>query len=293
MSMIPWKAIWHLTCDYPRPERRATMELCPPKGQSQSIMNRCLGKGALARRSRSLSTWPVLFLCVCLACVRPSGVVQGPDASSSSNSPELPFHSARSTNSAPAGDASAPALPPNSNPSDTLPFRPGTHPPSAERGTLLTVELGTSLVPTRIHPGDVFPATVAETVTIDGGTLIDAGTAVSGRVEAAQAAAPSVGLRGEKARLLRAGYVRLTLTAMLVNGKTIALQTSSLFARASLPHSTKRSSVDPYSSLTASLYNVPRGRRLTFRLTAPLTLDQGSPLATRQFPEQTKERARE
>src|SRR5271168_2141199 len=126
------------------------------------------GKSGLGRRSRSLSTWPVLFLSVSLACVRPGGVVQGPDATSSSNSPELPFHPARSTNPSSPGDASAPVLPPNSNAPDTLPFHSGTHPSSAERGTLLTVELGKSLVPSRIHPGDVFPATVAETVTIDG-----------------------------------------------------------------------------------------------------------------------------
>jgi hypothetical protein len=256
-------------------------------------MNRVLEKGALARRSRSLSAWPVLFLSVSLACVRPTAVVQGTDASSSSNSPNLPFHPAQSSTGAAPSDGSAPALPPRSNRPDGLPFRVVSQSRSLQRGTLLTVELGKSLTPNRIHPGDVFPATVAEAVTIDGGTLIDAGTAVTGRVESAQAPAPLVGLPGERAGGPRAGYVRLTLTAILVDGKAIALQTSSLFARATLPRSTKRSSVDTNSARRAGLYSVPKGRRLTFRLTAPFTLDTGSPLATRQSPEQTKERARE
>ena len=255
-------------------------------------MNCGVGKGALAKRSSSLSAWPLFFLTLSLACVRPSGVLQRTDASSSS-SPELPFHPARSTNSAPVGDASAPVLPPNSNPPDSLPFHAGTHPRSVPGGTLLTVELGKSLLPTKIHAGDVFPATVAETVTIDGGALIDAGTAVTGRVESAQAAAPLVDLRDLRAGGSRVGYVRLTLTSIFVGGKAIALQTSSLFARATLPQSTKRSSVGGNPSPAASLCSVSRGRRLTFRLTAPFTMDVGSSLATRHSPTQTKERARE
>jgi hypothetical protein len=256
-------------------------------------MKRGVGKGALAKRSRSLSAWPVFFLSVSMACVRPSGVLPGPDASSPSNSPELPFNATRSTDSAAVGDGSTPVLPPNSDPPGTLPFHSVTHPRSVQRGTLLTVELGRSLMPTTIHPGDAFPATVAETVTIDGGTLIDAGTAVIGRVESAQAAAPLVGLRGDRAGVPPAGYVRLTLTAILVDGKAIALQTSSLFARATFQHSTMRSSVGRDSSLTAGICSVPRGRRLTFRLTAPLTIDVGSSLATRQSPDRTKERTKE
>ena len=254
-------------------------------------MNRGVGK-VLARSSRSLSVWLAVLLSFSLACVRPTGVLHGTDATSS-NTQELPFQVGQSSNGTAPSDDSAPAVPANSNPSNALPFRVALHPRSLQQGTLLTVELGTSLVPAKIRPGDVFPATVTDPVMFDGATLVDAGTAVTGRVESAQMAGQQASPRGSGAGVPRAGYVRLTLSAIVVDGKPIALQTLSLFARATLPHSAKSSPSDGASADAAAPCSVERGRHLTFRLTAPLNFDVVGPLANRQSPVPVKQQTKE
>jgi hypothetical protein len=260
------------------------------------MMNRGAGKVARARWSQSRCAWPAFLasfslLSFSLACVRPSGVLRGTDANSSSTSRGIPFHVAQSSNGDAAEEGAAPDVPISLASPDQLPFRVASLPRTVQRGTLLTVELGKSLAPARIRPGDAFPATVTEPVAFDGGTVIDAGTAVTGRVESAQAPGPQVGLGGTAAGILRAGYVRLTLSAITVGGKSISLQTSSLFARTSVSQTRKASGND--SSTAGDSGSVPRGRRLTFRLTAPLTLDVTSALAARQSPNRAPERTKE
>ncbi len=66
------------------------------------------------------------------------------------------------------------------------------------------------------------------------------------------------------------GYFQLTLTAITVEGRPLALQTSSLFARGT---------VQPPDEI-----RVQKGRRLTFRLTSPVLIDELEALANRQFP---------
>jgi hypothetical protein len=64
------------------------------------------------------------------------------------------------------------------------------------------------------------------------------------------------------------GYFELTLTAITVDGRQLALQTSSLFARGTFEQSDG--------------VRVQKGRRLTFRLISPVTINDPNSLADRQ-----------
>lgn len=171
------------------------------------------------------------------------------------------------TDHAPASDGSHPAVPPDPKLASGLPFRAGAQPRILPVGTLLTVQLAGSLSTASVRAGDVFMASVAAPLVIDGETLIDRGTAVSGRVESAQSLAHRPGL------VQGSGYFRLTLSAITVGDRQLLLQTSSLFARGTLQHASSRG--DPLD-LPSESVRVPKGHRLTFRLTAPVTLETNS-----------------
>ena len=150
----------------------------------------------------------------------------------------------------------------------SLPFRVGLGPRILPSGTLLTVQLEDSLVASQVHPGDAFPAIVAAPLTIDGDTVIGHGTAVTGRVESAQTQADRPGL------VPGAGYFRLSLSAITIGGRQLALQTSSLFTRGTFL------GANGLSSGASDGVRVQKGRRLTFRLTAPVSLDGPSAMAS-------------
>jgi hypothetical protein len=156
-----------------------------------------------------------------------------------------------------------------------MPFQAGLQPRILPSGTLLTVQLEDSLSTSNVHTGDAFTASVAAPLTMDGDTLIERGTSVSGRVESAQSQADRPGL------VPGPGYFRLTLNAITVEGRQLPLQTSSLFARGQPPN---LSSSGNRSDLRADGVQVQKGRRLTFRLTAPLTVDDPKSMANRQSP---------
>jgi hypothetical protein len=87
---------------------------------------------------------------------------------------------------------------------------------------------------------------------------------VSGRIE-------SEGLQaGRAGRTPGAGYFGLTLSSITVGGREITVQTSSLFAR---------------GAVQAAGVAVQKGRRLTFRLTAPVELDEGRAKANTKSPD--------
>ena len=182
-------------------------------------------------------------------------------ASSSGSKKQLPFH-------ADVQQAAASEGPNSANSPD--PKLPGTLPfPSASRtrvlpsGTLLTVQLEGPLSTAKVHTGDAFAASVAAALVIEGETVIERGAEVAGRVEAARSRPGS-------------GYVRLTLNEITVGGAPVALQTSSLFARgtAKLGVSSRN---NPSAQQSGSV-GVPKGRRLTFRLIAPVTLNDSNPM---------------
>jgi hypothetical protein len=139
----------------------------------------------------------------------------------------LPFHQ----NPDHATDDSAhPEVPADRSSSSSTPFRTGSHSNahSLPAGTLITVRLDSSLPISRVRAGDTFSASLAGPVTMDGDTAIERGTPVSGCVESAQPAVDRPGFSPDP------GFLRLILKTVTVDGSTLALQTSSLFAKGTL-----------------------------------------------------------
>jgi hypothetical protein len=184
------------------------------------------------------------------------------DGSLAASQQELPFHPERGLTE----DGAAPAVPAGPQAPSAIPFHPaeGRVLPS---GTLLTVQLEDSLSLGRVRAGTPFLASVAEPFTVAGHILIDRGSRVMGRVESAL----SEGL--QSGGTPASGYFQLSLTSMIVNGRDLALQTSSLFTRGA----------EPSSHQYSRGAQLMKGRRLTFRLTAPVTLDDGGSIANRQY----------
>lgn len=201
-----------------------------------------------------------LILSVGQGCSRQelSHAGDGPLASSQQG---LPFHPEQVL----ADDGPRPALPRDSKAASPLPFHAGQQPGVLPSGTLLTVQLEHSLSSRKVHPGDTFAASVCAPFTMEGHVLVDRGTPVTGHVDSAQSTEPSPASSR--------GYFRLTLSAMTIEGRRIELQTSSLFTRGNLPA----------SQLRSDGVRVQKGRRLTFRLTAPATLNDHNSIADRQL----------
>lgn len=125
----------------------------------------------------------------------------------------------------------------------------------------MTVQLEDTLSSAKVRAGDAFAAAIAAPLMLDGETLIERGTIVIGQVESARAQTEIPGLSS------RSGYFRLSLSAINLGGRRVALETSSLFARG-VP-------------LRANTISVPKGRHLTFRLTAPVTIEDPKAVASR------------
>ncbi len=85
-------------------------------------------------------------------------------------------------------------------------------------GTALTVRLQNAVSSATSHPGDQFEATLDQPIVIDGQTVAAEGTHVTGRVVAAR----------HSGRLTHPGYLRIALSSVNVNGKSIAIQSSSV-----------------------------------------------------------------
>ena len=95
--------------------------------------------------------------------------------------------------------------------------------PAATRlpeGTSITVRLRAALSSASAHAGDTFDGTVEEPVAVDGQTLVARGAAVVGRV-----------LDAKHSEGKENGYLRIALVSVAVGGKTILLETSSIFAK--------------------------------------------------------------
>jgi hypothetical protein len=215
----------------------------------------------------------VLCLSLTQGCARSEPTPRTEPASPASEQ-ELPFPQDADHGS--ASDGAHPAVPPDPKLAGGLPFREGSQPRILPSGTLLTVQLEDSLSTTNVRAGDAFTASVSAPLAIDGQTLIERGTTVTGRVESEQLQAHRPGL------VQGSGYFRLTLNAITVGGgRQLMLQTSSLFTRGTLQQSKASSRGGPLDPPSVGVC-VPKGRRLTFRLTAPVTLDDPNPMASRQ-----------
>jgi hypothetical protein len=153
-------------------------------------------------------------------------------------------------------------------------------------GTAVTVRLELALSSADCRAGDSFDAVVDEPVIVAGKTVVPRGAVVTGSVMAAKASRYVHG----------PGYLRVTLTSIVLNGKAVPLRTSSIFAKAgtyekremlamnraaiddkgAVAESTVDSAADPERLAQPSIrpgqsdVGFSTGRRLTFRLAQPL-----------------------
>ncbi len=234
------------------------------------------------------SAWVLLCLAMGLVqgCGRPNAFHRtqtGASSPSSDSDQRLPFH--QNPDRASETDAARPAIPPDQQRDSGTPFRSPVRGRSLPAGILITVRMESSLSTVHVSAGDPFTASVAGPLTIDGDTLVERGTPVSGRVESAEGPTDRPGLSPDP------GYVRLTLSTITVDGRPLVVQTSSLFARGTFRSSARGEArlADPKSDACSSGFCVQKGRRLTFRLTAPVTLTDHNSVAKREFPSPAKE----
>lgn len=85
--------------------------------------------------------------------------------------------------------------------------------------TAIYVRLQQSISSATAQSGQNFFAELDEPLVVDGKTLAPKGAAVTGKVVAAR----------ESGHLHNAGYLRITLSSITLNGKTVPLQTNSVF----------------------------------------------------------------
>jgi hypothetical protein len=132
-------------------------------------------------------------------------------------------------------------------------------------GTLLTVRLQTAVSSATSHPGDSFDALLDEPIVIEGQTLVARGIKAMGKVIDVRAASGSQD----------PGYLRLVLTSISVNAKSVPLQTSSVFEKGNSPDQRGPALLTAAATAPANGkkdVKFPALWRLTFRLTQPLSL---------------------
>lgn len=94
-------------------------------------------------------------------------------------------------------------------------------PTAIPAGTSLAVHLRTSLSSATSRSGDAFEAVLEEPVIVRGQTIAPRGAIFAGKVLDARASG----------RFEDAGYMRLALTGISINGQIIPIQTSSIFVK--------------------------------------------------------------
>jgi len=135
-------------------------------------------------------------------------------------------------------------------------------------GTSVITRLQLPLSSASAWVGESFSAVLDEPVIVAGRSVIARGTLVTGSVTVAK----------ESTDLHDPGYLRLTLTSIVVNGKTIPLRTTSIFAKGGshVSSTINRSALDSANASESSLapakddVRFSTGHRLTFRLAQPL-----------------------
>ncbi len=91
---------------------------------------------------------------------------------------------------------------------------------SVPAGTPISIRLQNAISSASNRPGDEFAAVLDEPIVVAGKTVAPRGASVRGRVVAARSSG----------RLHNSGYLRLSLVSMEMNGKSVPLHTSSVFA---------------------------------------------------------------
>jgi len=133
-------------------------------------------------------------------------------------------------------------------------------------GTAIMIRLQSSLSSAESRSGDHFQAVLEEPIVVQGQTLAPSGTAITGRVLEAKASEPRA-----------PGYLRLTLSSLVLNGKAMDVHTSSVFSKGGpREHPRSASSAEsppnPTGKTGTNEIQFSTGRRLTFRLIQPLPL---------------------
>jgi hypothetical protein len=167
----------------------------------------------------------------------------------------------------------------NSN-SDQLPFeyipdKTGISPTASlvgaeiPAGTPITVRLQAAMSSAAAHSGDGFDAVLDKPILLQGQTIAPVGSAVRGKVLAAKAS----GHRQDP------GFLRITLTEISLNGRFLALQTSSIFVKGLSPEKrnptirgrTDAAKLGPMPAYATSHKDAgfSAEQRLIFRLTQP------------------------
>lgn len=106
----------------------------------------------------------------------------------------------------------------DSSSSQPLPFTE-SKPLTVPANTAVYVRLQQSISSATAQSGQSFSAVLDEPLVVEGQTLAPQGTAVTGKVVAAR----------ESGHLHNAGYLRITLSSITVKGKSVPLQTNSVF----------------------------------------------------------------
>jgi hypothetical protein len=194
----------------------------------------------------------VCILVLGVACSRPAPIKPAEDTQTDPT--PIPFQS----------EPSPPPPPENavrqaSDPGDEvgLPFRSRDLP----AGTLIAVRLKEAISADEPEGSGTFDAVVDQPILIEGSTVLPRGAVVAGRVES------SLSTPARRSR----GYVRLKLDAVDIAGHPLPLQTASLFV------SDNRSPAETEDLTPAAGVHIERGRRLTFRLIEPLSLETTTP----------------
>jgi hypothetical protein len=143
-----------------------------------------------------------LTLSFTLACGKATGV-PGDDSSSADDTQQLPFDRQPQSAGISPSRSLVPAV-------SKLP-----------EGTPITIRLRSTVSSVSSNAGDSFEGTLDDPIVIEGQTAVPRGAAVTGRVLAAKASG----------RLHDPGYLRIALASLQVDGKPVAIETSSLFVK--------------------------------------------------------------
>ena len=144
----------------------------------------------------------VLAIALALACGKATGVPTD-NSGSADESQKVPFDQESHSAGIPPTQSLVPAA-------SKLP-----------EGTPVTIRLLSTVSSASSNAGDRFEGTLDDAIVIEGRTVVPRGAAATGRVLAAKASG----------RLSKPGYLRIALVTLTVEGKPVAIETSSLFVK--------------------------------------------------------------
>jgi hypothetical protein len=193
----------------------------------------------------------LLSLAMAVSCSRPGGMQDSATAPGGQH--QVPFNGTEQGGiGASSHDVSGKSQ--DQGPQSDLPFR---DPRTLPAGTLVTVRLASPVSADGLATSGTFNAVVDDPVVVDGITVIPRGANAAGLVESSRTSSVK----------RNRGYIRLTLESINVAGRSLLVQTSSLFAKGNATGNADDASPD-----SSNIVHLNKGRRLTFRLADPVIL---------------------